>query len=153
MVYWLSTRQLFELLLKYYIQLEPFTTIPSSSSRKLRSDSVFICFSTQILTFSLSFIHCRSRKIYKSWGRTISEDIRLTSTSYIRHCLFAKVFTKPLIIFPNHIKFMVANTDGTPKTKTWPKVCILITYWAKQVRTDSYQILVGKQSVMPELFK
>lgn len=46
---------------------------------------------------------------------------------YQYHCLLANCFFNPLRILPNHIKFIVAKTDGTTKTKKYPKICIWIT--------------------------
>lgn len=43
------------------------------------------------------------------------------------HCLLANSFFSPLRIFPNHIKFIMARTDGTTMTNRYPKMCIWIT--------------------------
>jgi hypothetical protein len=51
----------------------------------------------------------------------------------IHHCLFAIVFFNPLIIFPNHIKFIIASADGTTKTKKYPKVCIWMTCGTNEI--------------------
>ena len=53
------------------------------------------------------------------------------------HCLFVKVFFSPLIIFPNHIKFMIPSTAGTINTRKNPKMCICLTCQPNQVALKS----------------
>jgi len=43
------------------------------------------------------------------------------------HCLFAKVFLNPLIIFENQTKFIIDSTSGTTITNPCPNVCICST--------------------------
>ena len=47
----------------------------------------------------------------------------------IIQCLFAIIFLTPLIILPNHIKFIKESTDGTITTSKYPNVCICFTCW------------------------
>lgn len=55
---------------------------------------------------------------YHSW---------ISCNEVVCHVFFVKVFFKPLRIFPNHIKFMIASATGTTNTRRKPAVCICIT--------------------------
>lgn len=83
-------------------------------------------------------LQCRARRIYRI--RTQHGERRiycLICTIPIAHCFFVKVFLSPLIIFPNHIKFMTPSTAGTVKTRKKPKMCICFTCQPNQVTFKS----------------
>lgn len=48
------------------------------------------------------------------------------------HRFLANVFINPLMIFPNHIKFMIASAAGTRKTNRYPNMCISMTWQRRQ---------------------
>lgn len=83
----------------------------------------------------------QNRHIYISLAKINLWHCQVQRQSSLQNChfLFAKVFFKPLRIFPNHTRFITASVNGTVYTKRKPTMCIFIT--CKQL--DGFYDLLG----------
>ena len=100
-----------------------------------------------------NYLHQRDRHICQREERSSKDDYLM------KHCevdspisqhshLFANVFFTPLTILPNHIKFMTPSAAGTPNTRAYPKMCILMTYNPKNKSKSNHINKLGYQIIL-----
>lgn len=100
-----------------------FTSIAVSLNLRTPSSSSFFFFFFQLFTWKrISDVKQHAVELIQGLHPNGSTDTYIYTNIFPR--FFAIALVRPLTIFPNQIRFITANADGTRMTKRSPNMCI-----------------------------